>query len=271
MQPKLFRSLFDFFDRHLLKEPEAKALPPVQLYQLGDKTGWEQTSSWPPPNRSIKTFAFAGCDSNEKEDTGNILLEVGTDGGGDDTEMQKNEGKETKISYLYDPLNPTPQIGGSTFCPSNCGRKDQNSVENRDDVLVFTTKPLEKPMTIAGEIKICLTVESSVEGTDYVGRACHVTPDGRSQNIADGIVRKFDLKPGCKTNVEVTLSPVMNRLAANDRLRIDICSAAYPKYGRHLNTKELFHLEVEENAMLSKQILFLGGNNGCKVFVPIIP
>ena len=174
-------------------------------------------------------------------------------------------------SYLYDPSDPTPQIGGSTFCPSNCGRKDQIAVEKRDDVLVFTTKPLEKPMTVAGEIKIVLTVESNVEGTDYVGRACHVTPDGKSYNIADGIVRKFDLKPGQKTKVEITLSPVMNRLAVNDRLRIHICSAAYPKYGRHLNTKESFHLEVEGNALLSEQILFVGGDHGCKVFVPVIP
>jgi len=263
MQPKLFRSLFDFFDLHLLKEPGAKALPPVQLFRLGDDT-WEQTSTWPPPNQSTKIFALAGPESNddEQEGGGNILVQVGS---------EKNKVKGSEISYLYDPSDPTPQIGGSTFCPSNCGRKDQTGVENRDDVLVFTTKPLDKPMTVAGEIKIRLAVESNVEGTDYVGRACHVTPDGKSQNIADGIVRKFDLEPGRKTKIEITLSPVINRLAANDRLRIHICSAAYPKYGRHLNTRESFHLEVEGNALLSEQILFLGGDDGCEVFVPVIP
>ena len=125
-------------------------------------------------------------------------------------------------------------------------------------------------MTIAGEMKVRLMVESNVEGTAYVARVCHLTPNNISQNIAKGIVRRFDLQLGKRTCIEVTLSPVMNQVAIGDRLRIQMCSSSYPKYGRHLITRESFHLEVERNAMLSKQRLILGGTNGCHVLIPFL-
>ena len=257
MEPKMFRSLFDFFDRHLLGD-EGKTLPPVQVYQLGDGLGWRQMASWPSSDVTTKTFAFHQNDAGH-----NLLSEI--------EEESSVVRDEQEVSYLYNPAEPTPQIGGGTFNPSNCGRLDQSAVEERDDVLVFTSAPLEVPLTVAGEISISLTVESNVEGTDYVGRACHVTPDGKSVNIADGIVRRHDLKPGERTKIRLTLSPILNGLAAGDRIRIHICSSAYPKYGRHLNTRESFHLETEDNALLSEQLLFLGGEDGCRCSIPTIP
>jgi len=259
MQPKMFRSLIDFFDRHLLNDHTSKDLSPVEVFSMGHDMGWQQLESWPPPNCSTHKFVFA-----QENDHTLSLLKMDT---------QHDNLKESEVSYTYDPADPTPQIGGATFNPSNCGRLAQNEIEeSRDDILVFTSKPIvDQPMTIAGEMKVRLMVESNVEGTDYVARVCHVTPNNSSQNIAEGIIRRFDLEPGKRTRIEITLSPVMNRLAIGDRLRIHICSSSYPKYGRHLNTRESFHLEVERNAMLSKQCLILGGtNNGCHVLIPIL-
>ena len=123
-------------------------------------------------------------------------------------------------------------------------------------------------MTIAGQIQVSITVVSNVEGTDYVARACHVTSDGISENIADGIVRRFDLRPGVATRIDILLSPVMNRLDTGDRLRLHICSCAFPKHGRHLNTSESFHLAVETK--LSKQQVILGGDKGGRMILPIL-
>ena len=150
----------------------------------------------------------------------------------------------------------------------NCGRLPQNEVEKRGDVLVFTSEPLPEPMTIAGQIRVALTVVSNVEGTDYVARACHVTANGVSENIADGIVRRFDLDPGVPMKIEILLSPAMNCIDVGDRLRIHVCSSAFPKYGRHLNTSESFHLAVGHR--LSKQQVQIGGEDGSRIVVPII-
>lgn len=134
--------------------------------------------------------------------------------------------------------------------------------------MAFASASLGAPPTVAGAISISPTggVQRGV-----VGGACHATPDGKSIRIADGIVRKRDLKPGERTKIRPTPSPILKGLAAGDRIRIHICSSAYPKYGRHLNTRESFHLETEDNALLSEQVLFLGGEDGCRCFIPTIP
>lgn len=259
MQPKQWRSMLDFFDKHLLKDKAARELPPIDAFAMGHEMGWIQMPHWPPPDAQECRFRMI-----RDSDVGQNKL---VDGSG--STFEKFDENET--SYVYDPADPTPQIGGATFDPSNCGRLSQNAIESRDDVLVFTSEPLEGPLLIAGEIKVRLEVVSNVEGTDYVARACQVTPDGQSVNLADGIVRRFNLKPGRRTRVNITLSPVLNRLGAGDRFRVQICSSAYPKYGRHLNTRNSFHLEVEDNAMVSEQILMVGGDNGCYATVPVIP
>ncbi|KAL9188319.1 hypothetical protein ACHAXT_006697 [Thalassiosira profunda] len=258
MDPKLWRSLLDFFDRQLLQDATARELPAVNAFAMGEEMRWMELENWPPPNGRTTTYRFAkGLAVEEGE---HLLVD----------EDEGTNNPEDEVSYVYDPADPTPQIGGATFNPSNCGRLDQSTIEQRDDVLTFTTPPLESPVLIAGEIRVHLEVESNVEGTDYVARACHVITDGRSANIADGIVRRFDLTPGKRFSVEIVLAPVLNRLDAGDCLRVQICSSAYPKYGRHLNTRGSFHLEVEDNALISEQILFVGGDKGCRVVVPTL-
>jgi len=255
MQPKLFRSLFDFFDLHLLNDPCAKKLPPVEAFELGHENGWRQFDTWPPTNISTQRYALAVGEKNAL-----TLKHV--------PEYEQLEIEESEVEYVYDPTDPTPQIGGSTFNPVNCGRMAQNKVENRDDVLAFTSKPFAEPTTIAGQIKAVLHVVSNVEGTDYVARACHVTPDGVSERNADGIIRRFDLEPNVESRIAIELSPVLNRFAAGDRMRIQICSAAFPKYGRHFNTSDSFHLAVEHK--LSKQRIILKGKEGSHLLVPIL-
>jgi len=255
MQPKLFQSLFDFFDLHLQQKMTTKVLQKVDVFTIGHNEEWKQMASWPLPVSSIRTYSL---------DDGSVMTRV------DDTASSSNQ-ETVEVSYIYDTMDPTPQIGGSTFNPSNCGRLDQREVEKRNDVLVFTTNTItDKPRTISGRIKVHLSVESSVVGTDYIARACHVTLNGISQNIADRIIRRFDIPCGKKIAVEIILSHVMNRLAIEDYLRIQICSSAYPNYGRHLNTKQPFYLKLKKNVVLSEQKLFLGGKEGCHVQVLII-
>src|SRR3546814_14603582 len=56
-------------------------------------------------------------------------------------------GKEPVDRFRYDPLNPVPTVGGGDCCNGGIvvpGAFDQRSVEARDDVLVYTSEPLEK-------------------------------------------------------------------------------------------------------------------------------
>jgi hypothetical protein len=66
------------------------------------------------------------------------------------------------------------------------------AVEERDDVLVFTSESLREELEVTGRVRLVLYAESSAVSTDWVGRLCDVHPDGRSFNILDELVRRID-------------------------------------------------------------------------------
>ena len=69
--------------------------------------------------------------------------------------------------YLYDPENPTPSNGGNNLLMS-CGPLDQSQIENRSDVIVFTSDVLTKPLAITGELDVDLYVSAAnVNDTDF--------------------------------------------------------------------------------------------------------
>src|SRR5581483_7563298 len=82
--------------------------------------------------------------------------------------------------YTYDPHNPAPSFGGRHFRVggSRPGPFDQRRVEERADVLVYTSDVLTEPVEAVGDARLVLQVTSSTVGTDYVAKICDVMPDG---------------------------------------------------------------------------------------------
>jgi putative CocE/NonD family hydrolase len=134
------------------------------------------------------------------------------------------------------------------------GPAEQTAVESRDDVLTFTTSPLEEPVTVFGEVSATLFASSSAVDTDFVVRLCRVTPDGRSIGLADGIVRaswrdacsgdglfrtgsgRKPLIPGQVEEFVISLWSTACTFNAGDRIRIQVTSSCHPRWDRNLNT-----------------------------------
>ncbi len=97
-------------------------------------------------------------------------------------------GTAEPVTYLYDPTDPVPTVGGQNLnLPA--GPFDQSVVETRDDVLVFTSDPLTEPYEATGPILARLFVSSDCPDTDFTVKISDVYPDGRSMLITDGILR----------------------------------------------------------------------------------
>src|SRR5690606_21776762 len=93
---------------------------------------------------------------------------------------------EQPDSYLYDPDDPTPTLGGNTLNIPN-GAYDQRPVEDR--CLVYTSEPLTHDLTIIGPVMCTLHAMSSAPDTDWVVRLTDVDEDGFSRYLCDGILR----------------------------------------------------------------------------------
>ncbi len=138
--------------------------------------------------------------------------------------------------YKSDPENPVPSVGGYELTIP-AGPKDQSSIELRDDVLVFTSEPLETPIEVTGNVIARIAFQSEAPDTDVIVRLCDVYPDGRSFNICEGAQRLSLSKglekpvwnfPGDQVEVEIKLWPTSMIFNTGHRLRVHIASSSSP-------------------------------------------
>ena len=66
---------------------------------------------------------------------------------------------------------------------------DQRPVEQRRDVLVYTTAPLAQDLEVVGPVRVVLYAATSARDTDFTAKLVDVFPDGGARNLTDGILR----------------------------------------------------------------------------------
>jgi putative CocE/NonD family hydrolase len=146
-----------------------------------------------------------------------------------------------KDCYLYNPADPTPNLGGPLLSHA-AGSYDNSDLEARSDVLTYTTSPLEEPLDVVGTVKLTLYVTSTLRHSDFFGRLCDVHPDGRSMNICDGLIRlcpdDSDLRPDEPIQIEIGMIPTAHRFQKNHSLRLQVSSGSHPRFARNLGTDE---------------------------------
>jgi putative CocE/NonD family hydrolase len=202
-------------------------MPKVQLFVMAK--GWIYGDRWPlKQTRFTKYYLSADRASRLRHEAGALT-----------TSPSNHEQEDT---YVYDPASPTPSSGGDW---GHASALDQRQIEVRNDVLVYSTPPLDNPLTIAGPIDVVLYVSSSAKDTDFMVKLVDVYPDGKSINLSDdafrvryreGFDKKVLMQPG--KVYKITLSDMVTavKLASGHRIRLDISSSNFPFYERNLNT-----------------------------------
>jgi uncharacterized protein len=150
------------------------------------------------------------------------------------------------LTYTYDPTQPVPTIGGGNLnIPA--GPYDQRPVENRSDVLVFSSPVLSTPYEATGPVIARLFVSSDCPDTDFTVKLTDVYPDGRSMLITDGILRMRNrngtdhwelMDPGTVYQVDVDLWSTSYIWNTGHQIRVDISSSNYPRCLNNPNTAD---------------------------------
>jgi putative CocE/NonD family hydrolase len=240
-----YRAIYlHWFDHWLRGGESIAAMPKVSTFALG-RGAWSIASRWPlPGTRAVKwLLSSATRGANSRNGDGELSLKASSERG------------RTSDSYIYDPTFPVPSVGGAVCCvgaETKAGGVDQREVELRNDVLVYTSPPLEEPMEIAGPMRAELFVSSTARDTDFIVRLVDVYPDGKAYNIQEGVIRArwrngFD-KPVWFSGDEVVpitveIEATHSYLRAGHRLRVDITSSSFPMWDRNLNTGGPNHSE----------------------------
>ncbi len=211
--------------------------PPIKFYMMGEcstNTGytangegneWWYSNEWPPFNVKMERMYLHE----------NNLLDYNA------------PLHEKPDSFLYDPSNPVATVGGRNLVVAS-GPMRQNEIEEREDVLVYTTPPLDEPLAIAGEIIAHLWISSTAKDTDFSVRLCDVYPNGESYIISHGILmarhrisfEREDFLEGGIYEINVSLGNTAIIFDKGHRIRVDITSSNYPAFERNPNTGDAF-------------------------------
>jgi putative CocE/NonD family hydrolase len=187
--------------------------------------------------------------------------------------------KEGKDLYVYDPLKPTPTVGGAVCCFDAAvgGAFDQSDVELRADVLVYDSERLTAPLEVTGKIEVSLYLSSDVKDTDLLVKLIDVAPDGRAFNLDEGVMRVrwrqgFDAPVFMSSGevYEIRFPPLVtsNVFKRGHRVRIAVSSSSFPHYERNLNTGGAnFNESVP---MIAHNVIHHGPRFRSKITLPLI-
>jgi uncharacterized protein len=254
-----------WFDHHL--KGIANGLekePPVLIFYMGANK-WKHEEDWPIPRTKFTNLYLGGGSANSAKGNGTLTWDNPT--GGSD-------------QYSYDPANPVPTLGGNNCCgsPTIAGPKDQRPVESRQDVLVYTSEPMQQPLAIAGPVEMRLSASTDGPDTDWMIKLVDVHPDGRAINIAEGILRarfrkgldKMELlKPGEVYDFEIDMAGTANVFRTGHRIRVDVTSSNFPQFDRNPNTGDA--LGSSARVRVAKQTVHHGGSRASYIVLPVVP
>jgi len=253
--------VFDWFDYVLLaKENSVAKEKAVHYYVMGDPTDqnapgnfWRHVDDWPPPSKAMPFYFHAD---------GSLVC---------DRSPQGNDSK----TYAYDPKNPVPNVGGRELGVP-LGPMDQRRVENREDVLLFTTDKLKEPIEVTGRLTAKLFASSDCPDTDFTVKLCDVYPDGRSMLVADGILRaryhkSFEeesfLKPGEVYEMNVDLWSTSLVFNKGHRIRVAVSSSNSPRFEANPNTGKAFRADKETR--VAKNTVHLSLKYPSRIMLPL--
>jgi len=246
-----------WFD-HFLKGEDNGFLekqPKVLYYEMG-LNQWKKSETWPPKGATPVTLTLTSDGhANSLNGDGKLLYEVAKSES-PRLKFASTESKPSKSAtdapdaFIYDPMHPTPSYGGNVCCaantiPGNGGALDQRQMEMRNDILVYTSDPLEEGIEVSGPITVTYYVSSDVKDTDVTAKLIDVLPDGTAYNL-DETIQRLRYREGDDKKVlmesgmvyKVTLTPMVtsNYFGKGHRIRLEVSGSNFPRFDRNLNT-----------------------------------
>lgn len=261
--------IYGWFDHFLKGEDNGypAKLPRVQYYTMGTNK-WQASETFPPENVQMTTYYLRS--------NGNANTMYG-DGSLSTSLPPKNAPSD---KFTYDPMNPVPSLGGNVCCTGNAiegGAFDQRENEARQDVLVYSTPPLDEGVEVTGFIETTLYVSSDVKDTDFTIKLIDVYPDGTAYNLDETIQRvryregydkEVFMEEGKVYKVELPLMTTSNYFEKGHQIRIEISSSNFPRFTRNLNTGGANYNESE--AVIAHNVIHHSAQYPSSVRLPIV-
>ncbi len=262
----------DWFDRWLKKPAGETGRPSgggiLHLFVMGPNV-WREEHEWPlARTRYTPLYLKSAGGANSVSGDGLLQWHAAVRGSKLD-------------SFVYDPKNPVPTLGGAICCNPNVlppGPLDQTPVERRSDVLVYTSRPLREDVEVTGPVRVVLYVATSANDTDFTAKLVDVQPDGKPLLICDGIQRlryrlSLDKPVFVKRNtayqINIDAGVTSYVFAPGHQIRLEVSSSNFPRFDRNLNSMRPNADEIRISK--ARQTIYHDSVYSSAIILPVIP
>ncbi len=253
--------MWNWFDIWLKNDGKGiEQIPAVQYFVMGDPgdpntpgNKWKTAADWPIQAQMVAVYFH----------TDNKLR------------LSASEELFGSLAYKYDPKNPVPTLGGANLTGTK-GPMDQRPVEERADLLLFTSPALDRHVEITGPVKVKLWASSTAPDTDFTAKLCDVYPDGRSMIVLDGILRASHrnsmensepMEPGKIYELEIDLWSTSFVLSPGHRVRVAISSSNSPRFEPNPNTGKPSGIDDKTEA--ATNTIYINANHPSHILLPV--
>ncbi len=259
---------FRFYD-HWLKGEDNGLMDekPVQIFVMGINR-WRGEDDWPLARaEDVKYYLHSRGKANTLNGNGSLSPE--------------SPGHEPPDTFVYNPIDPVPTAGGGLCCDPGlltAGAFDHRGIEAREDVLVYSTPPLEEDVEVTGPVTVTLYAASSAVDTDFTAKLLDVGDCGYARNLTDGIVRARYrtprtaaslIEPGRVYEYTIDLWATSNVFRKGHQIRLEISSSNFPRFDRNLNTGE--SIAAGARFVPALQTVLHSAEHPSHVTLPVVP
>jgi putative CocE/NonD family hydrolase len=261
-----------WFDHYLKGRPSSVSGPTVDYFMMGANQ-WRSTTAWPVPGtRFTRYYLGSGGHANTSAGDGTLAPQGSPQG---------PEATGPTDTYRYDPSDPVPSVGGHSCCAATSGPQgpyDQGPVEQRPDVLVYTTAPLAEQTEVTGPITVTLYAATSAPDTDFTAKLVALRPDGTALNLNNGIQnaqlrtsleRAEPVIPGRVNEYTIHVWPTSYLFPAGARIRLEISSSDFPQFAPNPNSGHPFGADTAWQP--ADQTIYHDPGHPSSVTLPIVP
>jgi len=238
--------------------------PPIKIFVMGANQ-WRDEHEWPLERTQFTNFYIT---SSGKANS------VAGDGCLSKTPPSKDSSPD---EFVYDPEKPVYTAGGqiSTLVP---GPRDRQETQRRDDILVYTSEPLDEDREVTGPVKMKLYAASDAVNTDFTATLTDVHPDGKAIHICEGIrgvtfreslENPTFITPGQVYEYTIDMWETSMVFRKGHRIRLEISSSNFPRYARSQNTDKPLGTSAELNK--ARQTIFHNATYPSHLVLPLIP
>jgi putative CocE/NonD family hydrolase len=259
-RPASLASSIPWFDHLLLGRPaDSSLIAPVQIFVMGENV-WRDEKEWPLA-RAVPTKYYLRSAGNANSSIGDGKLS-----------LDPPDDEEPADSYVYDPRDPVPTRGGAMLGPA-AGMREQNDIEARKDVLVYSTEPLAFGVEVTGPLTVTLHVDTTAANTDFTAKLVDVYPDGKAHNVSDGVLRRsyqHAAEQGAAPQViSIELWPTSMLFRPGHRIRVEISSSNFPRYDRNTNTGS--NPATDISPKVATQVVHHSRAHPSSILLPVVP